>query len=1057
MNTNLARSFTNKIKSVFNLCFVCIIAVTMIMPVHVFAQTPPSGPFMYAGDNDGTDGRRYLVIDPTVTDYSKTTNIEEVWETGTFQANVPQGGLAVTPGGGLLKYETPFQPRSIAPIAEGNMHQSTDGRVFTQFQTGIGANNDQFIINDPDLITYGKGGQLINNAFYTPETGMYHVVYRVEDDDKALRIASSSDGSNFNYNATVVDHPIEYYDESAPSRNGGYGPGVSLDTNNLIVRDTTRGNGKNTVTPLVRSWGGTDYTGGSATFFRARRTTNGFVDSVPYGSISSQAAWTGIQGSSVMILDTLNDHVAGNVVGPSGSAAPMNNPYYTNPASLQGVVARNASPDNYMPGMVHYFDNLVGSPSMFRHDHWDANGNWPTNNNSNKSVLANLYPTWAFAESGGNPYYLPNINRSVVETNVADRYGQLPTPNNMIPTGSQSLGNTTAYAGQIYGHDIILNKVDREIYHYVVHNKYHHDIYSFDIAQLQQQADLVAEFGNDFTLLDIINTNQTKLFTLREDGFIGHRAEDQSQPGIWVTHPITVPPAGEANLEISADQNGGSYYVEVFDKNDTTLSNPLAGFTQADYNVGVQPPRAYIDTPVDADGYGDVDDDPVLWNPTDDSLAEFAGQDVVFRFTTLGDATMYAFSFEEGEAKYLESELVLEKEITGRSYEYPNDPPGSGDTITYTITVTNQGNTTVTGINIQDSLGTPSCTPAVSSLDPGEVIECTFMYPISGGDIQNSATIVNTATLNADGISEMTKMVEETLQSTSSLSVVKTTTDNTNFSSPAAISGDVIEYQVEITNDGNTPITNLTIEDTLIDPNALLASCEPFTIAPNGLNPTDSIVCTYQYMLNDTDINNGEVQNVVSVMGESGNNTVSGGDLMDIKLPTGNDNGGGNNSQIKEIITRRSGSRRMIIRTGAGMPALNNVMEEVVPQEVLSITPDWERCDCSHEVTELQKWLNTNGFNLAAEGLGSYGNESECYGHRTEMAVIRFQETYSDWVLAPLSLEEGTGYFGWKTLSIMQAIDRGEIPLRNPLALWQIEGISDRYVIHDAHYIQRTQ
>jgi len=1059
----------------------------MFMPMMVSAQTPPSGPFMYTGDNDGTDGRRYLVIDPTVTDYSKSTNIEEVWETGTFVRDVPQGSLAVGPNGGLLKYKTPFN--SIR-IAEGYLYESNNGEVFTPVQTGVGVNNDQFVINDTDITDFGKGGQLISSAFFAPETGNYYVVYRVENETanngaiinqnaKSVRIAESSDGINFNFKTIVVDYPPVYADVSAPrifGNNQNLGnplrdDGFGLDANNLIVRDTTRSTGgsKSTVTPLIRSWGGTHFRGPNAsdvTYYRARRNINGFTESVPYGSLTNQQAWSNIQDSSVMVLETLKGYVDDNVFLPNSSNAAltiMNSPYYKNANSpnaptIQGVTALNASPDNYFPSTVHYFDNLVGTPTMFRHDNWtESGGNWATNSGSNKNYLAGLYTTWGFAESGNHPFFLPDVDRSVVETNVEDRLGQLPTPNNIIPTGAQAWNNTSAYAGQIYGHDIILHKSDRELYYYVVHSKFHHDIYGNTNPEIRQIPEIVAEFGPNVTKLDIINANQTKLFTLREDGFIGHRAEDQSQPGIWVTHPITVPPAGEANLEISGDKNGGEYYVEVFDANDIALANPLTGFTQADYNIGAQPARAYIDTPMDADGYGDTDDDPVLWNPTDDSLAQFAGQDVVLKFTMTNDATLYAFSFEEGEAKYLESELSLTKEVDSRSYEYPNDPPIVNDTILYKITVRNEGTTTVTGINIQDSLGTPDCTPAVSSLAPGEIIECDFSYAISATDISNSATIVNTATLNADGIPEMTSLVEETLQSTSSLSVVKTSTDNTNFSTPAAQVGDIIEYQIVITNDGNTPVTNISIEDTLIDPSALLASCEPFTIAPDGLNPTDSIVCTYQYMLNDADINNKEVQNVVSVMGESGNNRVSGGDLMEIKLPNGNSNNEnvGNNNP-SETITKRRGSRRTIIKTGTGMPILNDVMDEVTPKEVLAISPDWERCDCSDEVRELQSWLNINGFNLAAEGLGSYGNESECYGHRTEMAVIRFQETYSDWVLAPLSLEEGTGYFGWKTLSIMQAIDRGEIPLRNPLALWQIGGTSERYVTHDIGYIQRT-
>jgi len=1037
MNKTLARSL--KKNTLLNRCMAVVLGVSMFMPMMVSAQAPPSGPFMYTGDNDGTDARRYLVIDPTVTDYSKTTNIEEVWETGSYVSDIEQGSVAVTPNGGLFKYETPWV---YGPLPETLISESSNGINFTPYNVN-GSNvmtlsgdsvYDSMVANNNTLpngnpITFG---QAINNVFYADDSGVgkYYAVYRLAPGDQQLRVAESLDGVNFTNATETIFRPLALVDYSINANGSKKLDTHALDSNNILIRDTTRGTGKTNIAPIVRGWGGEWGNPGNA-----RRNMAGFTVGVSYGNITNAGVWGNVRNNAVMVIETLGDYTQDNVLGPGNSytskyGSPMNSPYYSNANTLQGIKNTGVpSPDIYNPGMVHYFDNVVGSPSVFRHDNWTPPV-WAQSSGSNFQFKEGLYPTWAFAESGHHGFFFPEIDRSTVDD-----------------VNTRALDGSTAadvfgYEGQVYGHDIILNKDTREIYYYVVHSEYHHDVYG----------------GVDLDgAIPIINANQTMLYTLREDGFIGHRAEDQSQSGEWVTHPITVPPAGEANLEISGDRNSGEYYVEVFDKNDTALANPLTGFAQSDYNVAAQPARAYIDTPMDADGYGDTDDDPVLWNPTDDSLAQFAGQEVVLKFTMTNDATLYAFSFEEGEAKYLESELSLTKEVDSRSYEYPNDPPIVNDTILYKITVRNEGTTTVTGINIQDSLGTPDCTPAVSSLAPGEIIECDFSYAISATDISNSATIVNTATLNADGIPEMTSLVEETLQSTSSLSVVKTSTDNTNFSTPAAQVGDIIEYQIVITNDGNTPVTNISIEDTLIDPSALLASCEPFTIAPDGLNPTDSIVCTYQYMLNDADINNKEVQNVVSVMGESGNNRVSGGDLMEIKLPNGNSNNenGGNNNP-SETITKRRGSRRTIIKTGTGMPILNDVMDEVTPKEVLAISPDWERCDCSDEVRELQSWLNVNGFNLAAEGLGSYGNESECYGHRTEMAVIRFQETYSDWVLAPLSLEEGTGYFGWKTLSIMQAIDRGEIPLRNPLALWQIGGTSERYVTHDIGYIQRT-
>jgi hypothetical protein len=78
------------------------------------------------------------------------------------------------------------------------------------------------------------------------------------------------------------------------------------------------------------------------------------------------------------------------------------------------------------------------------------------------------------------------------------------------------------------------------------------------------------------------------------------------------------------------------------------------------------------------------------------------------------------------------------------------------------------------------------------------------------------------------------------------------------------------------------------------------------------------------------------------------------------------------------------------------------------------------------DVKELQIFLNTHGFILAASGPGSPGDETTLFGALTKAALIRFQEANSEEILAPLSLSRGTGNFFSSTRSAVHALLAGK-------------------------------
>ncbi len=68
--------------------------------------------------------------------------------------------------------------------------------------------------------------------------------------------------------------------------------------------------------------------------------------------------------------------------------------------------------------------------------------------------------------------------------------------------------------------------------------------------------------------------------------------------------------------------------------------------------------------------------------------------------------------------------------------------------------------------------------------------------------------------------------------------------------------------------------------------------------------------------------------------------------------------------------------------------------------------------DQDEEVLNVQRFLNQHGFVLAMTGPGSPGNETTYFGPLTRAALIRYQEAYGAYILAPAGAEKGTGIFG---------------------------------------------
>lgn len=224
-----------------------------------------------------------------------------------------------------------------------------------------------------------------------------------------------------------------------------------------------------------------------------------------------------------------------------------------------------------------------------------------------------------------------------------------------------------------------------------------------------------------------------------------------------------------------------------------------------------------------------------------------------------------------------------------------------GDTVTYTYTVENTGNVTLASISLSESHegsgpdpvpGGMSQTTDVSptsdssdgggdqvwdSLAPGDIITWTATYVITqedlntngGGDndIDNTVTATASSPGNTDDVTLTASESVDIEDLNPSLQVVKSANDTTDVAL-----NQVITYTYTVTNNGNVPISNITLNDVHggsgpdpVPGNETILTDSPPTsdssdAAVNGswdvLSMGDVITFTATYTVTQTDIDN---------------------------------------------------------------------------------------------------------------------------------------------------------------------------------------------------------
>jgi uncharacterized repeat protein (TIGR01451 family) len=219
---------------------------------------------------------------------------------------------------------------------------------------------------------------------------------------------------------------------------------------------------------------------------------------------------------------------------------------------------------------------------------------------------------------------------------------------------------------------------------------------------------------------------------------------------------------------------------------------------------------------------------------------------------------------------------------TGTLNTGPDGVANVGDTITYTFTVRNTGNVTLTNVTVTDPGVTMSGGP-IASLAAGVTNSTTFTATrtltqanINAGVYNNTATVTGTPPAGPNVTAQDNESV--TIPAVPSLSLVKTGTLNAG-SNGVADAGDTITYTFTVTNTGNVPLTNVTITD----PGVTLSGGLIASLAPGASNST---TFTATRTLTQANINAGVYNNTATVIGTppSGPN-VTAQDNESVNLP----------------------------------------------------------------------------------------------------------------------------------------------------------------------------
>ncbi len=141
----------------------------------------------------------------------------------------------------------------------------------------------------------------------------------------------------------------------------------------------------------------------------------------------------------------------------------------------------------------------------------------------------------------------------------------------------------------------------------------------------------------------------------------------------------------------------------------------------------------------------------------------------------------------------------------------------SGGTASFTLTVTNTGTVTLTGVNVTDAQCTTGPTRTGGDTNNDNQLQTTETWTYSCSVANVTADFTNTAAVNTTQNVTDSASANVTVASAPALNVVKEVSSAANGpwndTSITVTVGDTVYYRIRVANTGNTTLTGLTVND----------------------------------------------------------------------------------------------------------------------------------------------------------------------------------------------------------------------------------------------------